>query len=392
MDINKTYFGDSMELIKTVPDNFINLVVTSPPYADVKNYGKNVSTLSPRNYNDWFLPLAKEIGRTLTEDGSFILNINDKVIGGFRDLYVYELVIRICKETDLKLYERYCWYKKNALPTSGNRLNDWMEYIFHFTKSPKIKARVDNVREPYAESTIKRYKSPVAFNETVDDNGLTTTMDGKLVTENPLGKKPSTVFRFNNAGVLKGETAGKHPAPFHPDLPEFFIKFLTDPNDIVLDPFMGSGTVAEVCEKYGRNWIGMELNESYGNLIDIRVKKAVKNEEFIKSELIRLSIPPKPRKIKNVIIEEENGGIIVEVDEENDVILNSDVTNEMNGSDEVKEEYKKEWKKVAGNDVGLLDEIEIDPSKVIIVEPVMIKENKSKPVNEIEDEDWFDKL
>lgn len=315
MDVNKTYFGDAIELIKTVPDNYINLVVTSPPYADLKNYGKNVNTLSPRNYNNWFLPLAKEIGRTLKDDGSFILNINDKVIGGFRDLYVYELVIRICEETDLKLYERYIWWKKNALPSSGNRLNDWMEYIFHFTKSPKIKTRLDNIREPYAESTVKRYKSPVAFNEKVDENGLTTTGKGKMVIENPLGKKPSTVFRFNNAGVLKGETAGKHPAPFHPDLPEFFIKFLTDPDDIVLDPFMGSGTVAEVCEQYGRKWIGFELNESYSNLIDIRVKKSVKNEEFIKSELERLNNKIVPRMNDNVKSEESEEFDEVEIKE-----------------------------------------------------------------------------
>jgi DNA modification methylase len=296
------------------------------------------------------------------------LNINDKVIGGFRDLYVYELIIRICEETDLKLYERYTWWKKNALPTSGNRLNDWMEYIFHFTKSPKIKARVDNVREPYADSTIKRYKSPVAFNEKVDENGLTTTDDGKMVTENPLGKKPSTVFRFNNAGVLKGETAGKHPAPFHPDLLEFFIKFLTDPGDIVLDPFMGSGTVAEVCKKYDRNWIGFELNESYGELIDIRVNKSVKDEEFVKAELIRLSTPPTPkiRKIKNVETDETSD----KDDDSSEIFLN-----EMNGSnvpyiplkdhtiDEIKEEYKEEYKD---------------------------KESKSGPI--VDDPDWFDKL
>ena len=291
MDINKTYFGDAIELSKTLPDNFVNLVVTSPPYADVKNYGKNVNTLSPRNYNDWFLPLAKEISRSLTPDGSFILNINDKVIGGFRDLYVFELVIRICKDTNLKLYERYIWAKKNGLPTSGDRLNDRMEYIFHFTNSPKIKTRVDNVRVPYAESTIKRYKQPVAFNEVVDENGLTTIGNKKMIKENPLGTKPSTVFNFNNAGVLKGETAGKHPAPFHPDLPEFFVKFLTDPNDIVLDPFMGSGTVAEVCKKYNRNWIGFELNESYGDLINIRVNKVEQDEIFLKSELERNTVP-----------------------------------------------------------------------------------------------------
>jgi len=239
MITNKIYYEDSTNLSKEIPDNYLDLIITSPPYADIKNYGKKINNFSPDNYNDWMIPIVKEIGRSLKDSGSFILNINDKVVGGFRHLYVFNLVIRICNETDLKLYDRYIWHKKNALPGSGNRLNDWMEYIFHFSKTSQIKNNIDQVREPYAESTIKRYKSPVAFNKKTNDDGITSIGDKKMVKQNPLGKKPSTVMRFNNAGILKGGIAGKHPAPFHPDLPEFFIKWLTDENDIVLDPFMG---------------------------------------------------------------------------------------------------------------------------------------------------------
>ena len=271
METNKIYYGDAMILSKLIPDKYIDLVVTSPPYTSMKSYGKKINTLSPRHYNEWFMPLAVEISRSLKDTGSFILNINDKIVNGFRDLYVYELVIRICNDTDLKLYDRYIWHKKNAMPVSGDRLNDWMEYIFHFTKSNKIKTNINNVREPYAASTIKRYQSPVAFNKKVDDHGITSIGNKKMVIENPLGKKPSTVMRFNNAGVLKGGTAGKHPAPFHPDLPGFFIRWLTNEGDIVLDPFTGSGTVPEVCKNMNRKYIGFELNESYKELIDQRL-------------------------------------------------------------------------------------------------------------------------
>ena len=359
------YFGDAIELSKTLPDNFINLVVTSPPYSSMKSYGQNVNIFHPRNYNNWFLPLAKEISRSLTPDGSFILNINDKVIGGFRDLYVFELVIRICNETNLKLYERYIWAKKNGLPTSGDRLNDRMEYIFHFTKSPKIKTRVDNVRVPYAESTIKRYKQPVAFNEVVDENGLTTIGNKKMIKENPLGTKPSTVFNFNNAGVLKGETAGKHPAPFHPDLPEFFVKFLTDPGDIVLDPFIGSGTVAEVCKKYDRNWIGFELNESYGDLINIRVNKAEQNEEFLKSELERKNKP---------IINEMKGSNVPDIPLED------------------LDENEIDWSKVPVFPIGYCSVCLNIKSECTCSSDFNtdIKENKKETTED--DPDWFDKL
>lgn len=271
MKINEIYYGDAIELAKNIPDNFINLIVTSPPYSDHKSYGKNVNVFHPDKYVDWFLPFFKECHRFLSPNGSFILNINDKVKNGIRHPYVYELVYRVCKETDMKLYDRYIWHKKNAMPMSGNRLNDWMEYIFHFVKSPKIKTNTDSIREPYANSTIKRYKSPVAFNEKIDENGITSIGDKKIVKENPLGKKPSTVMRFNTAGVLKGDTAGKHPAAFNPELPEFFIKWLTDENDVVLDPFVGSGTVAQVCKNLNRNYIGFELNEKYKDLINKRL-------------------------------------------------------------------------------------------------------------------------
>lgn len=271
MEVNKIYYGDAFELSKQIPDNYLNLVVTSPPYSSKKSYGKKIDIFHPDCYNDWIMPLIKEISRSLKKDGSFILNINDKIVDGFRHPHVMELIPRIVRETDLKLYDRYIWHKKNALPNGGERLNDWMEYIFHFSLTTKIKMRTNDVREPYAESTIKRYKSPVCFNENIDENGITTGGDKKMVIQNPLGKKPSTVMRFNNAGVLKGGTAGKHPAPFHPDLPEFFIKWLTDENDIILDPFTGSGTVPYVCKKYNRNYIGFELNDSYKELIDSRL-------------------------------------------------------------------------------------------------------------------------
>jgi len=271
MDLNKIYYGDAFELAKDIPDNFVDLIVTSPPYSTQKSYGKNINVFHPDNYVDWILPIFSESYRFLKPTGSFILNINDKIINGSRHPYVYELVYRICKETDMKLYDRYIWHKKNAMPVSGCRLNDWMEYIFHFTKTTKIKSNTDSVREPYAQSTIKRYKKPVAFNEKIDENGITTIGDKKMVKENPLGKKPSTVMRFNTAGVLKGELAGKHPAPFHPDLPEFFVKWLTEENDVVLDPFVGSGTTPYVCKKMKRNYIGFELNDSYKDLIDKRL-------------------------------------------------------------------------------------------------------------------------
>ena len=279
MKLNRLYVGDCMELSKDIPDDFVDLVVTSPPYADTLSYGDNVKTFHPDNYPEWFLPLAHEAARFLKPTGSFILNINDKIINGKRSIYVYELICRIERETGLSLHDRYIWTQKNGLPTGGpRRLDDKIEYIFHFCRKAKrkdgkgykqgnelFKSNMDDVREPLSEVTLNRYKTPVGANDLVTEDGVVIPQR-KMVQPNPKGKVPNTIFSFNNASALRGQEGNKHPTAFHPDLPKWFIKWLTDEGDVVLDPFMGSGTVARVCKEMNRQWIGFELNAAYGGL------------------------------------------------------------------------------------------------------------------------------
>jgi|LWDU01.1.fsa_nt_gi DNA modification methylase len=273
MELNKTYIGDCMELSKDVPDNYVDLVVTSPPYADTVSYGDNVNIFSPENYPKWILPLFKEANRFLKPTGSFILNINDRIIKGERSIYVLETAIKVAKESGLKLYDRYIWYKKNGLPMGGDRrLNDRIEYIFHFVRDVKnFKSNIDDVRVPYAASSLIRSKGKVKTQKTAKSSGIAEFGKDKDMNINPLGSKPHGVFRFDNAGVLKG---ADHPAPFHPDLPKWFIRWLTDEDDIVLDPFMGSGTTADVALKLNRNFIGMELNKEYYDMSEEILKKS----------------------------------------------------------------------------------------------------------------------
>ena len=199
--------------------------------------------------------------------------LNDKIVKGERSIYVMETVVKIAKESGLKLYDRYIWYKKNGLPMGGNkRLNDRMEYIFHFVKDVKnFKTNIDAVRVPYAPSSVIRAKAPVKTQKSATESGIAEFGKDKPMNLNPLGSKPNGVFRFDNAGVLKG---AKHPAPFHPDLPAWFIKYLTDREDIVLDPFMGGGTTAEVALNLGRKYIGFEKNKVYiDKLVTPKLKK-----------------------------------------------------------------------------------------------------------------------
>ena len=272
LELNKTHLGDCMELSKKLGDESVDLVVTSPPYADTVSYGDKVNIFSPENYVDWFLPLFHEANRFLKPSGSFILNINDRATKGSRHIYVFDLVTRIVKETGLKLFDRYIWFKKSALPMTGEkRLNDRIEYIFHFVKNPKkFKTNTDKVREPYKEISLKRFKSKVHGNDIVNPDGTTELSHRGSSKPHPLGKKPITVFRFDTGSALRGL---KHPAPFHPQLPEFFVKWLTDKNDLVLDPFMGGGTVALVCKRMDRNHLGFETNQTYIEMTEERLRE-----------------------------------------------------------------------------------------------------------------------
>ena len=280
LELNKIHLGDCMELAKKLPNNSIDLVVTSPPYADTVSYGNKVEVFNSEKYVNWFLELFKEAQRFLKNSGSFILNINDRATNGERSTYVFELVYRIVKETGLKLFDRYIWFKKSALPMTGEkRLNDRIEYIFHFVKdSKKFKTYTDRMREPYAKVSLKRFKNKVHGNDIINEDGTTELSQRGSSKPHPLGKKPITVFRFDTGSALRGLN---HPAPFHPQLPEWFINWLTDEGDVVLDPFMGGGTTALASKKLNRKYIGFDINPEYIKMTEDRLKKSFPDKKLI---------------------------------------------------------------------------------------------------------------
>lgn len=268
-----------MELSKKLDDSSVDLTITSPPYADTLSYGWDITTYDEGDYAEWFLPLAKELYRATKERGSFILNINDRVMDGSRSIYVMDLICRLVRETEWTLLDRYIWSKKSGLPMGKTwpnhcRLDDKIEYIFHFIKTRKnFKYNMDVVREPYAPISIARMKGTIPENlhKKVDEDGIGALKGERRIAPHPKGKIPTTVFDFQTAGTIRGH---KHPAAFHPNLPRWFINWLTDPGDVVLDPFIGSGSTAVACKEEGRNWIGFDLNESYKELIEARITAA----------------------------------------------------------------------------------------------------------------------
>jgi site-specific DNA-methyltransferase (adenine-specific)/site-specific DNA-methyltransferase (cytosine-N4-specific) len=255
--------GDCFELIKDLPDNSVDLVITSPPYADIVNYGKNVSIEKPTQYCNWLLPLFDEIHRVLKPSGSFILNINDNCSKGYRNPFIYELIYRSQSETKLKFYDTYIWHKMNGIPNgSKKRFRNTTEFIFHFVKDNKqMKFYMDRVLREPADETKKRRK----YVWTLKDHGK--IVDGERGDKReynaerlPELVRPDNVFRFPTAGLARDNTI-RHPAPYHRQLPEYFINLLTDEGDTILDVFSGIGTTGLGCKD--RNYIGFELNENY---------------------------------------------------------------------------------------------------------------------------------
>lgn len=293
----KILIGDCFDLIKEVPDNSVDLVITSPPYADIINYGKNVSVKKVDDYCDWILPLFKEVYRVLKPSGSFILNINDKCVGGYRNTFIFDLISRNSSETKLKMYDYYLWHKKAGIPNGGDkRFRNMTEWIFHFCKDKsKIKFYMDRVLEEPKDSYTNRFENDVPLGQGVIIDGkriktykvrhIKKIVDGKpqhIFKDKILPSKvrPDNVFRFSTAGAARDNTI-KHPAPYHKELPSYFINLLTDEGDLILDPFSGIGTTSLASKELNRKSIGFELNERYADFSIKRLDNILEDEYVV---------------------------------------------------------------------------------------------------------------
>jgi site-specific DNA-methyltransferase (adenine-specific)/site-specific DNA-methyltransferase (cytosine-N4-specific) len=274
---NKIKIGDCFELIKELPDNSVDLIITSPPYADIINYGKNISIQKPQDYCDWLLPIFNEIYRVLKPSGSLILNINDTCKAGYRNPFIYELIYRSQKETKLKFYDTYIWHKRNGIPNgSPKRFRNTTEFIFHFVKDQKkLKFNMDRVlQEPNIETKGRYNRNGLTNPQGEIKNGVRVRDEIHNKILNPV--RPDNVVRFSTAGAARDNSI-KHPAPFHKELPKYYINLLTDEGDTILDIFGGIMTTGLACKEIdNRNFIGFELNEKYAEF----GKKRIEGEEL----------------------------------------------------------------------------------------------------------------
>jgi site-specific DNA-methyltransferase (adenine-specific) len=266
---NKLYPGRCEDVLPSLPADSIDLIVTSPPYADRRK--NTYGGISPDLYIEWFLPISLELKRVLKPSGSFVLNIKEPVIEGERHTYVIELVLELKKQGWLWT-EEYCWHKKNSYPGKWpNRFRDSWERCFHFTRERKFAMYQDSVMVPMGEWAGSRLRNLSATDQRRDESRVGSGF-GKNVS-NWVGRikaYPSNVLHMTTELSNTG-----HSAAFPVELPAWFIKLFTQEGDLVLDPFIGSGTTAVAAKSLGRNFIGIEKEPDYLDLAERRLESAV---------------------------------------------------------------------------------------------------------------------
>ncbi|MDR2861585.1 MAG: site-specific DNA-methyltransferase [Syntrophobacterales bacterium] len=258
------YLGDCRTELRKISDNSVDLIVTSPPYANQRQ--STYGGVSVDEYVKWFLPISNELLRVLKPTGTFILNIKEKVVGGERSTYVMELIIEMRKQGWFWT-EEFIWHKKNCFPGKwSNRFRDAWERLLQFNKCKKFNMYQDAVKVPIGDWAKDRLKN-LSETDKIRDNAKNGSGFGKNVS-NWVGKE--TVYPTNVVHLATECSNKNHSATFPRELPEWFIKLFTQENDIVLDPFMGSGTTIEVANRMKRNAIGIEIIPEYYNEIKQR--------------------------------------------------------------------------------------------------------------------------
>ena len=267
MDIKTDiYLGDSKEILKSLPDNSVDLIFTSPPYADQRK--NTYGGIHPDKYVEWFLPIGKELLRVLKPTGTFVLNIKEKVVNGERSTYVLELILEMRKSGWLWT-EEFIWHKKNSYPGKWpNRFRDSWERLIQFNKEKKFNMYQEEVMVPVGDWSKARLKN-LSDKDKIRDESRVGSGFGKNIS-NWLDRKmayPTNVLHMATECNNKN-----HSAAFPERLPEWFIKLFTKEGDTVLDPFMGSGTTLFVAKKLRRNSIGIDIMKEYYEMVKSKIQ------------------------------------------------------------------------------------------------------------------------
>ena len=274
-EYGRAYVGDALQLLSYVPGNSVDLVITSPPFAlqRKKEYGNK----DQDEYVDWLLQFAEPIKRALRDTGSFVLDLGGAYRKGrpVRSLYNYRVLIRFCDEAGFHLAEEFFWFNPAKLPSPIEwvnkrkiRVKDAVNTVWWFSKTDFPKANVRNVLVPYSDRMKQLLKNGDNFykpkkrpsGHDISAN-FSNSNDGAIPPN--LLQVPNTESNSQYLRYCKTMGVKPHPARFPMKIPEFFIEFLTEPGDLVLDTFAGSNTTGAVAESSNRRWIAFEKQQDY---------------------------------------------------------------------------------------------------------------------------------
>lgn len=271
VETDQVIHGNSLTVLQSLPDSCVDFIFTSPPYAD--NRKTTYEGIPTKDYVEWFLPISAELKRVLRENGTFILNIKERAENGERQTYVLELILEMKKQGWLWT-EEYIWHKKNSYPGKWpNRFRDAWERCLQFNKQKHFNMYQETVMVPIGDWSKTRLSNLSETDKNRDESKVGSGF-GKNIS-NWIGKDfvyPTNVLHMATECSNRG-----HSASFPVSLPSWFIKLFTIEEDIVLDPFMGSGTTALACIDLHRHYLGIELMESYYDLALNNIKNKYNN-------------------------------------------------------------------------------------------------------------------
>lgn len=269
------YCGDSLELLRGLPDNSVNLVITSPPFALLRK--KEYGNKDQEEYVDWLAQFGALVRDKLRPDGSFVLDLGGAYQRGVpaRSLYNFRVLVRFCDDVGFFLAEDFYWFNPSKLPSPIEWVNkrkmrakDSVNTVWWFSKTEWPKANVTRVLAEYSGRMRKLLEDPDGFYSPAKrpsghDIGRGFGKDNRGAIPSNLLQIPNSE---SNGGYLNGCKAvgiAGHPARFPAKLPQFFIRMLTDPGDLVIDIFAGSNTTGAVAEQEIRRWMSFELDRTY---------------------------------------------------------------------------------------------------------------------------------
>lgn len=273
---------DSRKALAALPADSVDLVVTSPPFALLreKEYGNE----SQNAYVEWIHAFGVQVQRVLKSTGSFVLDLGGSYERGkpVRSLYQWRVLLDFCDNIGFRLAEEFYWHNPAKLPSPIEwvnkrkiRVKDSVNTVWWFSKGDWPKADVRKVLAPYSDRMKKLIENPEKFYTPKDrpsghDIGKGFGADNGGAIPPNLLQIPNTEATSSYLRRCKAIGREGHPARFPAALPTFFIKYLTDPGDLVVDIFGGSNTTGRVCEDLGRRWIAMEERRDYAALSMIR--------------------------------------------------------------------------------------------------------------------------